>query len=104
MGDPPCTKHVGAELGCVTPYIITPGPWTDAELAYHADTVASALILNAGHNCLKVELVVTDAAWELRPKFLDALRAKLAACPRRVAYYPTSDEKFQGGEGNCLGG
>uniref|UniRef100_A0A1D2A582 Aldehyde dehydrogenase domain-containing protein n=1 Tax=Auxenochlorella protothecoides TaxID=3075 RepID=A0A1D2A582_AUXPR len=95
VGDPPCTKHVGAELGCVTPYIITPGPWTDAELAYHADTVASALILNAGHNCLKVELVVTDAAWELRPKFLDALRAKLAACPRRVAYYPTSDEKFQ---------
>lgn len=42
----------------------------------------------AGHNCLKAELVVTDAAWPLREKFLAAVRRRLAALPNRVAYYP----------------
>ena len=28
MGAPPLSKEVGAELGCVTPYIVTPGAWT----------------------------------------------------------------------------
>ena len=38
---------------------------------------------NAGHNCLKAEVIITDAAWPQRPAFLDALRAALNALPRR---------------------
>lgn len=41
-----------------------------------------------GHNCLKAELLVTDRSWPQREAFLDALRAKLASLPNRVAYYP----------------
>ncbi|KAL4444976.1 hypothetical protein ABPG77_004026 [Micractinium sp. CCAP 211/92] len=93
QGDPPFAKPVGAELGCVTPYLVVPGPWSDSDLEYHADSLAAGLTNNAGHNCLKAELVVTDAAWPLREKFLAAVRRRLAALPNRVAYYPGSDKR-----------
>lgn len=48
VGKPPFTKPVGAELGCVTPYIIVPGPWTDSDIDYHAENVATGLTQNAG--------------------------------------------------------
>ena len=38
---PPLGKHVGAELGCVTPYIIIPGEWDDEMIEYHAANVVS---------------------------------------------------------------
>ncbi len=49
-GLPPLNKPVDAELGCVTPYIVVPGAWTDADLEYHAGTVADGLTHNAGAN------------------------------------------------------
>ena len=36
--------------------------------------VATGLAHNAGHNCIKAEVVVTAAEWPLREQFLDALR------------------------------
>lgn len=67
-------KPVTAELGCVTPYIAVPGRWSQKDLDYYADEVVASLVNNAGHNCLKVEVVVTDADWELRDQFVDAIR------------------------------
>ena len=91
--EPPLATPCSAELGCVTPYIIVPGPWSDADLEYHADSVATGLTHNAGHNCLKAEVVVTDAEWPLRGKFLEALRRRLAAAPNRVSFYPGSGHR-----------
>lgn len=93
VGAPPFSKPVGAELGCVTPYIIVPGDWSESDIEYHAETVATGLTQNAGHNCLKAELVVTDRSWPQRTAFLDALRRKLAQNPNRVSYYPGSKKK-----------
>ncbi len=61
-------------MGCVTPYIIVPGDWTDDDLNYYADELVAGLVHNAGHNCLKAEIVLTDADWPLRRKFIDAVR------------------------------
>lgn len=33
---------------CVTPYLLVPGPWTQADLEYVADGVAAGLTHNAG--------------------------------------------------------
>jgi acyl-CoA reductase-like NAD-dependent aldehyde dehydrogenase len=85
---PPFPKPVHAELGCVTPYIVCPGPWTPEELEFHAESVATGLTHNAGHNCLAAEVVVLDAEWPLRGAFLAALRRRLAAAPARAAFYP----------------
>lgn len=90
---PPYTKTVSAELGCVTPYIIVPGNWSADEITYHAKTVASGLVMNAGHNCLAAEVLLTDATWPQREDFLNALRQQLKKIPPRVAYYPGSSHR-----------
>lgn len=85
---------VGAELGNVTPYVIVPGgDWTDDDLARHADSVVSGLTNNCGHNCLAAEVLVVDARWPLRARFLEAVRARLARSWRRAPYYPGSAAK-----------
>ena len=71
---PPCDKAVSAELGCVTPCIIVPGPWTAADLEAVAEEIVSWLVHNAGHNCLKVEALITDASWPLRESFIAAVK------------------------------
>ena len=91
---PPLGKHVGAELGCVTPYIIIPGEWDDEMIEYHAANVVSGMVNNAGHNCLGAEVLVTDASWPQRQQFLDAVRRQLDATSMRSAYYPGSADKF----------
>jgi hypothetical protein len=92
--EPPLKKHVGAELGCVTPYIVVPGHWNKEDMEYHAENIAAGLINNAGHNCLKAEIVITDIAWPQREEFLEALRARIDAQYPKYAYYPGSGKKF----------
>ena len=88
-------KPVTAELGCVSPVIVIPGPepWTAADLAYTAAEAVAGLVVNAGHNCLKPEVVVVPSAWPQRGAFVAAVRAVLEATPRRCAYYPGSASK-----------
>lgn len=87
---------VGAELGNVTPYVIVPGgDWTEADLERHADSVVSGMINNCGHNCLAAEVIITDASWPLRGRFLGAVRARLSRSWRRVPYYPGSEGKLR---------
>lgn len=94
-GDPPFGKPVTAELGCVTPYIIVPGNWTEDELQHVAELVVSGMLHNSGHNCLAAEIVVTDKGWPLRGKFLDAMRAAMDKVPQRACYYPGSKQKCE---------
>lgn len=81
-------RPVASELGCVTPVLVVPGDWTEAELRYQALSVASAVTNNASFNCLAAKAVVTARGWPLRERFLAALREALAAVPVRKAYYP----------------
>ncbi|KAK9787722.1 hypothetical protein WJX73_000861 [Symbiochloris irregularis] len=91
---PPCKKHVTAELGCVTPYIIVPAKWTQADMEYYASEIVAGLVNNGAHNCTKVELIVTDAAWPQREEFAEVLRKRLDEEPRRVSWYPGSRERL----------
>jgi hypothetical protein len=43
----PCTLP-SPQSSCVTPYLVVPGPWSEADLQYHADSVAAGLTNNAG--------------------------------------------------------
>lgn len=42
---------ITSELGAVTPWIVTPGNWTAAELDTHAKNVAQAIYNNNSCNC-----------------------------------------------------
>jgi acyl-CoA reductase-like NAD-dependent aldehyde dehydrogenase len=92
---PALTKYVGAELGCVTPYIIVPGEWDAQTIEYHAANVISGTVHNAGHNCLGCEVIVTDASWPQREEFLGALERLLDSAYKRTAYYPGSKKRFE---------
>ena len=74
VGKPKIDKHVTAELGCVTPYLITPGKWSRSDIEYHASGIAGSLAHNAGHNCTKPELIITAKGWPQRDAFVKALR------------------------------
>ena len=92
--EPILHKPFTAELGNLTPVIIVPGRWTDAEIGYQADNLATMLTNNAGFNCTTPRVIITPAGWRQRQQFLTAVRARLVATPVRVAYYPGAEQRF----------
>ncbi len=94
QGRPRLAKPVSAELGNVSPVIVVPGPWSDGDLAYHAENLATMLTHNAGFNCNAARVLVTDAAWSERERLLAALRRVLARVPPRHAWYPGAADRF----------
>lgn len=89
-------RPVASELGCVTPVLVVPGEWSEADLRYQAKSVASAVSNNASFNCLAAKAVVTARGWSQRERFLAAVREELAAIPARKAYYPGAIDRWKG--------
>jgi len=96
LDEPILRKPFTAELGNLTPVIVVPGRWTNADIAYQADNLATMLTNNAGFNCTTPRVIITAAGWPLRQRFLDAVRARLAATRVRLAYYPGAADRFDG--------
>jgi acyl-CoA reductase-like NAD-dependent aldehyde dehydrogenase len=92
--EPILDKPFSAELGNLTPVIVVPGRWSDADITYQADNLATMLTNNGGFNCTTPRVVITPAGWRLRQRFLNSVRARLSATPARVAYYPGAEERF----------
>ena len=92
--DPILHKPFTAELGNLTPVIVVPGRWSLADIDYQADNLATMLTNNAGFNCTTPRVIITPAGWQLRQRFLNAVRARLAATPARAAWYPSATERF----------
>jgi acyl-CoA reductase-like NAD-dependent aldehyde dehydrogenase len=86
-------KPVTAELGNVSPVIVVPGPWSEGDLAYQGENVASMLTNNAGFNCNAARVIVTHEGWAQRDDLLAAVRRSLAGAPTRPAYYPGAAER-----------
>ena len=90
---PILTKPIRAELGGVGPTIVLPGPWTDADIAYQAEHLATQKLHNAGHTCVASQVLVLPGQWDQREQFLNALRAALASSPDRRPFYPGTEAK-----------
>jgi hypothetical protein len=93
--DPQLHKPFTAELGNLTPIIVVPGRWSQAELAYHAENIATMLTNNAGFNCTTSRVIVTAASWPQRGALLDRIRRRLGELPTRLAYYPGAAARFE---------
>ena len=94
-GTPRNTKPFTAELGCVTPVLVVPGPWSEADLKYQARHVASMVAQNASFNCNAAKVLVMARGWLQREAFLSHLHEALAAVPRRKAYYPGAHDRHR---------
>jgi acyl-CoA reductase-like NAD-dependent aldehyde dehydrogenase len=94
-GEPLVTKRFTAELGNVSGVIVVPGPWSEGDLAYHAQNLATMLTNNAGFNCNASRVIVQHAAWPQRQALLARTREALAQVPVRRAYYPGAADRFE---------
>jgi acyl-CoA reductase-like NAD-dependent aldehyde dehydrogenase len=93
--DPVLKKPITSELGNVSPWIIVPGPYSDAQLKFQAENVAASIANNASFNCVATKMVITWKNWPQRQRFLDLVAEVLTRVPRRKAYYPGAQERFE---------
>lgn len=94
-GTPRLNKPISSELGCVTPVLIIPGDWSDADIAWQAEHVAGMVAQNGSFNCNAAKVVVTWKSWPLRAKFMAALEEQLRQAPTRKAYYPGAEQRYK---------
>jgi acyl-CoA reductase-like NAD-dependent aldehyde dehydrogenase len=92
---PRLTKRVTCELGNVTPVIVVPGPWTESDIAFHAENIATQMTNNCGFNCLSARVLILPKDWPLSEALMAALRSILAASPQRRAYYPGAEKRYE---------
>ncbi|QMU97106.1 aldehyde dehydrogenase family protein [Microbacterium esteraromaticum] len=88
-------KPITAELGGVSPIIVVPGEWSDADIAFQAEHVATMRLQNCGHNCIAGQVVIMSSEWAQAEQFRTALRRAYAAAPERPIWYPGSPSRMQ---------
>jgi acyl-CoA reductase-like NAD-dependent aldehyde dehydrogenase len=89
------SKAFSAELGCVTPVIVVPGPWSESDLRFQARHVALMITQNASFNCNAAKVIVVAKQWLQRGAFLEALHDELRRTPPRKAYYPGARARYE---------
>ncbi|HEU0000446.1 MAG TPA: aldehyde dehydrogenase family protein [Ktedonobacteraceae bacterium] len=90
---PLLNKRITGELGNVSPVIVVPGPWSNADLSYQAEHLVTMLTNNAGFNCNATRVIIQHSAWQQRAQLLQHLREVLQQVPPRHAYYPGAQER-----------
>lgn len=85
---PILAKRVTAELGSVSPIIVVPGPWSQRDVRKQAAKYGTALVANAGFNCITPRMFIQMKGWGQRHALNKALTEYLAPIETRSAYYP----------------
>lgn len=93
-GTPRNTRKITSELGAVCPTIIVPGPWTNADIQYQAEQVATQKLHNSGFNCVACQVLIVPESWDQRDDFLGTLKSVIADVPTRGLYYPGAQERL----------
>ncbi|EKQ68290.1 NAD-dependent aldehyde dehydrogenase [Leptolyngbyaceae cyanobacterium JSC-12] len=93
--NPAITKPITSELGCVTPILVVPGKWSEAEMQFQARHIASMVTHNASFNCVAAKVLVTAEGWCQREEFLQRVHQELAKVAPRWAYYPGAEHRYQ---------
>ena len=88
-------RPITSELGAVCPTIVVPGHWTDADLRFQAEHVATQKLHNGGFNCVASQVLVLPRAWPQADAFLAEVRRALAAAPARSASYPGTADRLR---------
>jgi aldehyde dehydrogenase (NAD(P)+) len=91
--EPVNSKRFTAELGGIGPTIVLPGSWSDADIQFQAEHIATQKLHNVGFNCVASQVLVLPASWGRKNQLLDALRATIRSIPPRKAYYPGAQHR-----------
>ena len=93
-GTPRNPRRVTSELGAVCPTLVVPGPWSEADIVFQAEHIATQKLHNDGFNCIACQMLVVSAGWERTAALLQRVEAALKAAPRRAPYYPGADGRM----------
>ncbi len=92
--EPLLQKEITSELGDVSPVLVVPGPWSDRELEFQAESIAGMVTQNGSFNCLAARLLVLPRGWPRREAFLASVVRFLGATPARRGWYPRAREQL----------
>ncbi len=90
---PRLTKRITSELGGISPTIVVPGPWSEADIKYQAEHIASQKLHNSGHNCIACQALILPKMWDKSSQLLDTVK-EVARAHGRSAYYPGSLDRM----------
>ncbi|MEL6343005.1 MAG: aldehyde dehydrogenase family protein [Myxococcota bacterium] len=91
--EPVNTRPMTSELGGVGPTIVVPGPWSDEDLAFQAEHVATQKMHNGGFNCIASQVLILPTSWGLSQAFLSEVERVLRTVVRRSPYYPGAAQR-----------
>ena len=80
-GTPRNSRRITSELGGVAPTIVVPGPWSNADIAYHAELIATQKLNNSGFNCIACQMLVLPEGWDKSDALLAALEKVMQKAP-----------------------
>ena len=83
-------KSFSSELGNVTPIIIHPGNWSNAELKFQARKIVTAKLNNGGFNCISAQIVLLPDKWKHTDKLMKYVKHYMNKVDDRFSYYPNS--------------
>ncbi len=86
-------KPITSELGNVSPTIVVPGPWTERDLQFQAEHIATQKAHNAGFNCVASQALFVPAEWEHTQSLLSRIRRVFERMEQRPEYYPGAKER-----------
>jgi aldehyde dehydrogenase (NAD(P)+) len=93
LDQPLLGKPITSELGGVSPFIVVPGPWSEADLRYQAEHFVTQKILNGGFNCVAAQVLVLAEGWGAADRLVRHVHDVIEELPARVSYYPGSDAR-----------
>ena len=93
-GTPLFSKPVTSELGNVSPVLVVPGAYSDAELSAMARGIVGMVVQNASFNCNAAKMLVTPRGFAQRGALLEQVQAEFAKVAPRRAYYPGAAQRY----------
>ena len=88
-------KPITSELGNVTPYIFSPGTWSDEEITHHAQYFATVLMSNNGCNCMAPQVLILPSEGFPVDQFLGLVKETMESRPHTAPFYPGTRERYK---------
>ncbi|GKY93037.1 hypothetical protein MPSEU_000272000 [Mayamaea pseudoterrestris] len=93
--DPLLKCPMTSELGCVTPWIMTPFEYTASEMEAQVLALFTGVSSNASCNCNAPKVVLVSEEWKQLPQFLEQLTEYLNKRTVPAAYYPGATQRWE---------
>ena len=92
-GTPRLDKRITSELGAVCPTIVVPGNWSEADIRFQAEQIATQKLHNSGFNCVACQALLMPRGWEQEEALMKELRDVISHSARPT-YYPGTEDRL----------